>query len=139
MAGSKTQRNDGDVAAFIASIDDEARRADAASVCELLTEVTGERPAMFGAGIVGFGTHRYRNGSGKEVEWFTIGFAPRKAGLSLYLMDGYDAHGELLGRLGRHRIGKSCMNVRRLDDLDRAVLRRLLVDSVAATRATSLP
>ncbi len=131
----KTQRNDRDVEAFLAEIPDERRRADARTVCALMAELSGEPPAMWGGSLVGFGSYSYTYASGQSGEWFAVGFAPRKQALTLYLMDGFGAYEALLARLGPHRTGKSCLLVKRLDDVDEDVLRELIAQSLASTRS----
>jgi hypothetical protein len=138
MAEIKTKPNDGDVDAFLASVPDERRRADAVVVNALMAEVTGERPQLWGTNIVGFGRHRYLNGSGQGTEWFPIGYSPRKAQLVVYSMAGFERFEDVLGRLGPHSLGKACLYLRRLDKVDTAVLRELLVASVAHLRTTDL-
>ena len=139
MAGLKTTRHDGDVKAFLHGVEDAGRRHDALEVCALMQDVTGEEPEMWGSSIVGFGTNRYRNGSGKLVEWPVVGFSPRKQSLTLYLMDGFEGRDDLLGRLGRHSTGKACLYVKRLADVDEGVLRELITASVDHVRRTSEP
>jgi hypothetical protein len=134
MAEPKTKRNDGDVATFLASVPDPGRRADAEAVCELMAEVTGEPPTMWGAAIVGFGSKHYRYASGREGDWPVVGLSPRKQSLTLYLMDGFDHHGDLLDQLGKHSLGKSCLYIKRLSDVDVSVLRRLVEASVQASQ-----
>jgi len=138
VATIKTQRNDGDVDAFLATVGDDTRREDARAVCDLMAEVTGDPPEMWGDAIVGFGDRRYRNGTGKVAEWFVVGFSPRKLNLTLYIMDGFEQYDDLLGALGKHTTGKSCLYVKRLADVDLQVLKRLVETSVAHVRATSL-
>jgi hypothetical protein len=138
MAELKTQRNDGDVRAFLDSVPDETRRADAVAVCALMEEITGEAPVMWGSSIVGFGTYRYVSGAGKETEWFVVGFSPRKQNLTLYLMDGFGEYGSLLARLGKHSTGKACLYLKRLSDADPEVLRTLLERSVEHVRKRDL-
>jgi len=135
----KTQRNDGDVAAFLAAVADPQRRADAQAVCSLLTDVTGEQPEMWGTSIIGFGALRMRYADGRTAEWPVLGLSPRKQNLTLYLMDGFDHHGEQLSRLGPHRLGKGCLYLKRLDDVDQQVLRELLAASLEASRANEPP
>ena len=134
VAELKTQRNDGDVEAFLADIPDERRRADARAVCALMTELSGEPPALWGSSLVGFGSYAYTYASGQSGEWFAVGFAPRKQALTLYLMDGFGDYEELLARLGPHKTGKSCLHVKRLDDVDEDVLRELISRSLAHVR-----
>ncbi len=131
MAELKTKRTDDDVAAFIASIEDDTKRADSEQLVELLSTVTGEPAAMWGKSIVGFGSYHYVYESGREGDWFTIGFSPRKQSLTLYVMSGFADYGHLLERLGKHTTGKSCLYVKRLEDIDMDVLTELATKSVA--------
>src|SRR5215207_7274020 len=130
MAENKTTRTEGSVEDYFASVP-EPRQSDAREVNALLTEVTGLEPALWGPSIVGFGRRRLVYESGRELDWFEIGFAPRKASTTLYLAEGFDGYDELLGRLGKHTTGKSCLYIKRLDDVDRDVLRELATRSVA--------
>ena len=139
MAEPKTTRTDASVEAFLDAVPDERRRADARTVCALLTEVTGEQPAMWGEAIVGFGEQRLRYASGRELDWPVIGFSPRKGSTTLYLTDGFDGYESLLARLGRHKTGKSCLHLTSLAAVDGEVLRELLTRSVAhVTRGDSV-
>ena len=135
MSDLKTRKNDASVDAYIAAIDDERKRADAREVLELMREVTGEEPAMWGTGIVGFGSYHYVYESGREGDWPLTGFAARKTALTLYIMSGFEGEQELMERLGKHKTGKSCLYVKRLDDVDRDVLRELVARSVERKRA----
>lgn len=132
MAELKTKENDADVGAFLAAIEDGARRADCEILRGLMEEVTGEAPRMWGPTIVGFSHYHYTYASGREGDWMRIGFSPRKRDLTLYLMDGYEHRGAILGRLGKHKIGTSCLYLKRLSDVDMDVLRELVTDSIAA-------
>ncbi len=126
MANLKTARSDDSVQAFLASVEDEGKRADCLALVELMKEITGEPPAMWGSSIVGFGQYHYRYASGREGDWFKVGFAPRKQNLTLYLMSGFGEYDSLLGRLGQHSTGKACLYVKRLEDVDRSVLEELV-------------
>ncbi|MEE6272896.1 DUF1801 domain-containing protein [Georgenia wangjunii] len=134
MAEMRTRRTEQDVAGFLASVADPRRRADAERVCALMSEVTGDTPAMWGSGIVGFGRRHLVYATGRELDWFDIGFSPRKAATTLYLTDGFDAYADVLARLGPHTTGKGCLYVKRLEDLDPDALRELLAAAVAAAR-----
>jgi hypothetical protein len=136
MAEPKTVRTDASVDEFLAAITDERRRRDAVAVRDLMASVTGEPGAMWGAGIVGFGNRALRYASGRTLDWFSVGFSPRKQAITLYLTDGFDEHEEALTRLGPHSIGKSCLYVKRLDNVDKAVLTGLIE---AAVRAHTAP
>jgi hypothetical protein len=135
VAELKTQRNDGDVEAFLAAIPDERRRADARAVCALMSELSGEPPVLWGSSLVGFGSYAYTYASGRSGEWFAVGFAPRKQALTLYLMDGFGDYDALLARLGPHKTGKSCLHIKRLDEVDEDVLRELIARSLAHVRS----
>jgi Domain of unknown function (DU1801) len=126
MAEPKTTRGDRSVTEFLSAVADPRRRADAEAACALMTEATGTEPAMWGTSIVGFGTYHYKYASGREGDWPAVGLSPRKQALTIYLSAGFDAYEELLGRLGPHSTGKSCLYVKRLADVDQGVLRELV-------------
>jgi hypothetical protein len=130
MAELKTKENDASVEQFLSSVDNDQRRQDAFVVLELMKDVTGEEPRMWGDSIVGFGRYHYRGASGREGDWFVTGFSPRKQNLTLYIMSGFDAYENLLGKLGKYSTGKSCLYVKRLSDVDRDALRELVRQSV---------
>ena len=130
MAELKTQANDGDVDAFLAGVEDPARRADALAVCTLLADVTGEPAVMWGSAIVGFGHRTMHYADGRELDWLVIGFSPRKANTTIYLSGGIESYGDLLARLGKHSRGKGCLSLKRLRDVDLDVLRAVLERSV---------
>ncbi len=121
----------GDVIAFIDRVENDGRREDSRRLLELMREVTGEEPQLWSGSMVGFGTYHYRYASGREGEYFKVGFAPRKANLTIYLMSGFDGHDDLLARLGPHTTGKSCLYVKRLDDIDTKTLTELVQRSMA--------
>jgi hypothetical protein len=130
MARPKTKPTDQPVADFIAAVENPRRRGDAEVVQAMLAEVSGEQPVMWGPTIVGYG--RY---TGPTGDWPVIGFSPRKTQLVVYLMPGYEAQAEFMTALGRHKTGRSCLYINKLDDIDLEVLRRLAEWSVAAVRA----
>lgn len=131
MAENKTQPTTASVAAFLDAIEPEARRADAKTVAAMMARLSGEPPVMWGSAIIGFGRYRYAYESGRTGEYLRIGFSPRKSGLVLYLMDGFAARGDLLARLGRHSTSVSCLNLKKLADVDFAVLEELIAASLA--------
>lgn len=137
MAKLKTKKGDADVAGFLTSIPDERRRSDAQAVDALLREVTGHEPAMWGESIVGYGSRHLRYDSGREVDWFEVGFSPRKAATTLYVVDSTEAYADELARLGKHTTGKGCLYVKRLTDVDLGVLRDLVTRSLADMRSRS--
>lgn len=130
MAELKTQPNDMSVEEFLNGVADERKRLDCFTLLEMMKAVTGQEPRMWGDSIVGFGTYHYQYASGREGDWFVTGFSPRKQNLTLYIMAGFDRYDELLQQLGKHTTGKSCLYVKRLGDVDLAVLRELVQLSV---------
>lgn len=129
---ARTRPTDLSPADFITAVPHATRRADAQSVLALLSDVTGEPAVMWGPSIVGFGTYR-----GPTGDWPLIGFSPRKAETVIYLTPAFDGKAALLARLGPHRDGVSCLYLKRLADIDMAVLRELCERSVEAVRRTS--
>lgn len=130
MAELKTQQNDGDVDAFLESLDNDKRRRDAFTVKEIMTRLSGDEPRMWGSSIVGFGEYTYTSGSGKPSTWMKIGFSPRKQSLTLYIMDGFDNYDALLGELGPHSTGKACLYIKDLEKVDTKVLETLITRSL---------
>lgn len=137
MAELKTKRNDASVEAFLNGIADERKRQDAFAVLHLMGEVTGEAPTMWGESIVGFGSYHYKYASGREADWMLTGFSPRKQNLTVYIMAGFAQYDALLARLGKHSTGSSCLYIKKLQDIDLAVLRELVSQSVAHMKATN--
>ena len=134
MAELKTKQNDTSVESFLAGVDDPRRREDARVVAAMMAEVTGEPAKMWGGSMIGFGNYHYVYESGREGDWFLTGLSPRKQALTLYIMAGFAGYEDLMARLGRYKIGKSCLYVKRLDDIDPNVLRELVTRSVAHMR-----
>lgn len=126
MAELKTQPTNQDVVAFLNAIPDEAKRRDCFILLDLMQEITGAQPVMWGDAIIGFGRYHYRYASGREGEWPPVGFSPRKQNLTLYFMTGFDQYEALLAKLGKHSIGKSCLYIKRLDDMDLPTLQELV-------------
>lgn len=122
----KTQPTPSSPDEFLAAVGDERRRTDALAVAALMREVSGAEPVMWGSSIVGFGRQPYTTADGKEHDWFAIGLAPRKQALTLYGLTYDDSNTDLLDRLGPHTTGKGCLYVKRLSDVDDAVLRALV-------------
>lgn len=125
MAENKTRPTKESVAQFLNAIDDEQKRRDAKKIDKLFREITGEKPTMWGPSIIGYGTYHYKYASGREGDFMRLGFSPRKQNLTLYIMPGFKKYDALLGRLGKHSTGKSCLYVKRLDQIDFDVLREL--------------
>lgn len=99
-------------------------------ILDLMRDVTGVEPIMWGDSIIGFGTYHYKYTSGREADWFLTGFSPRKQSLTLYIMSGFSEYDQLLSKLGKHSTGKSCLYIKKLEDIDMDVLRDLILLSV---------
>ena len=130
MAELKTKPNAASVSDFINSIDDEQRRKDCQTVASIMKRATKAEPQMWGTSIIGFGQQHYKYESGREGDWFIAGFSPRKQDLTLYIVNGVERYPALLKKLGKHKIGRSCLYLKRLSDVDVDVLRELVERSV---------
>ena len=126
MPELKTKPTDESVAGYLAGIEPERTRLEALRLRDMMRDVTGEEPVMWGPSIVGFGLMHYTYASGREGDWMRVGFSPRKAALSLYGLKGGPDAADLLSRLGPHTTGAGCVYVKKLDDVDEAVLRELI-------------
>ena len=135
MAQNQTQPTKVSVAAFIDALTDETRKADAKVLVKLMQSATGEKPAMWGPSIIGFGSRHYKYESGREGDTPIVGFSPRKAATVLYSTIGFSGSDAFLARLGKHSTGKGCLYIKKLADVDQKVLAEMVVKSVAATRA----
>ncbi len=131
MTELKTKPTSASVTTFLNGVEDEGKRRDCRELVQLMTAVTGKKPKMWGTSIVGFGSYHYSYGSGRQGDWPVTGFSPRKQSISIYIMLGFSRYGSLMNKLGKHKIGKSCLYLKKLDDIDRDVLRRLVAKSVA--------
>lgn len=135
MSGNKTQPTDVDPRSYVAAIEHPGRRADAEVLLDLFGRVTGWQPRMWGPTIIGYGSYRYRYDSGREGESAATGFSPRKAQLVLYVVPGYDDLGDELATLGKHKIGRSCLYVNRLADVDLTTLARIVEQGLTTLRS----
>ncbi|MBE0564507.1 MAG: DUF1801 domain-containing protein [Krumholzibacteria bacterium] len=134
MYEAKTKPTTASVTAYLNAIEDEPRRRDCKSLAALMRKVTGCRPRMWGESIVGFGSYHYKYASGHEGDSCVLGFSSRKADITVYLVPGFGGAEPLLAKLGKHRKGKGCLYLKRLEGVDLAVLEQLLVRSVEETR-----
>lgn len=126
MAENKTQVTGASVDEFLAAVEHPVRHRDGLRLLEMMKEITGEEPEMWGPTIVGFGQYHYRYGSGREGDAAAVGFSPRKSSLSLYGLTYGPEAAELLARLGKHKTGAGCLYVNKLEDVDEAVLAELI-------------
>lgn len=127
---NKTVENDGSVADFINSIEPDQKRADSNEVLQMMKDITGLEPKMWGTSMVGFGSYHYKYASGREGDYFLTGFSPRKQALTVYIMPGFSSHEKLMSKLGKYKTGKSCLYIKKLDDIDREGLRELIKLSI---------
>ena len=127
MAELKTKVNNKSVVDFLNSIDKEQKREDCFKILQLMQNIVKEQPKMWGDSIIGFGSYHYKYASGREGDWFKIGFAPRKQNISLYLMMyGFDKAEHILKKLGKYKTGKGCLYISKLSDIDFDVLKELI-------------
>ena len=130
LAKVKTTENSSSVEDFINEVKDEQKRNDSFHLLQLMTKISKEKPKMWGSSIIGFGKLIYKSPtSGREVEWFKIGFSPRKANLTIYLMN-LQIHAASLKKLGKHKPGGGCLYINKLDDVDLKVLEEMFVATV---------
>jgi len=134
MADIKTQPTTLSVAAFIDSLTDPARRADANALVKLMRSAAGEAPKMWGPSIIGFGSYHYKYDSGREGDMPIVAFSPRKAATVLYSLTGSSASAALLPKLGKHTTGKGCLYIKKLADVDQAVLQALVANAIRERR-----
>lgn len=126
----KTAKNKASVNEFIASVPSEQRRRDAKVLLKLFKEATGKPAVMWGPSIIGFGEYTYHRKNGDEGVYCATGFSPRSASLSLYIMPGYQNYGDFLQRLGKHKLGKGCLYINKLEDIDLEVLTKLIAQGL---------
>ncbi len=131
LAQIKTKQTDSSVADFIASVADEQKRRDSLVLLKLMEKASKQKPKMWGASMIGFGNMVYKSpATGREVEWFRIGFSPRKANLSLHLTIDIKAHAEALEKLGKHKTGAGCLYINKLEDVDMKVLEAMIKEAL---------
>ena len=130
MAELKTKKSESNVDDFLRGVADEIKRNDCFTVLEMMARITGRPAKIYGTSMVGFGSYKYTYASGHSGQWFLSGFAPRKQNLVIYIMSGFSNEAELMARLGKHKTGKSCLYLKKLADIDLAVLEDLIRNSV---------
>ncbi len=131
MAQMKTKPTEVKVSTFLEDIDHAGRREDAAVILEMMERLSGYEPQMWGPSIIGFGSYHYKYDSGREGDMCRIGFSPRKSSLVLYIIPGFSKVEGLLNRLGKHKLGKSCLYIGRLSSVDMVVLEEIIVQALA--------
>lgn len=130
MAELKTQKNDASVEGFVNSIDDDSKRLDSLKLLEIFDECTGEKPAMWGKSMVGYGSYHYKSErSSQEGDWMMTGFSPRKQNLTIYIIPGFSKYQNELAKLGKHKTSVSCLYIKRLSDINLEILKKIISDS----------
>ena len=130
MAELKTKSSNESVTEFLDNLGDSKRKEDCKIIMEVMENVTGEKPRMWGSSIVGFGTYHYKYPSGHEGDWFKTGFSPRKQNLTLYIMSGFEEYDNLMSKLGKYKNGKSCIYIKQIEDIDLEILKQLIAESI---------
>ncbi|MBT5017541.1 DUF1801 domain-containing protein [Planctomicrobium sp.] len=138
MAENKTQPTDASVEEFLAVIEDDQVREDCLALIDIMQAITKSPPVMWGSSIIGFGTHHYKYASGREGDTPLTGFSPRKKNISLYVMDCLDAKTDLLEKLGKVKHGKSCIYVKRLEDIHLPTLKKMIRQSVKELKSSGM-
>lgn len=135
MSKNKTQPIQISVEEFLQGIAPESKQNDCRTICSIMEHITGEPPIMWGQ-MVGFGTYHYKYESGREGDWFIVGFAARKSNITLYIMTGFERYAELMAQLGKVKTGNSCLHINSLNDVNRDVLKSLIQESVNHIKIT---
>ena len=135
MAELKTKPTAKSVQDYLDSIEDPVRQADCRTISLMMEELTGSKPRMWGDSIVGFGDYHYKYASGREGDWFLAGFSSRKQSLTLYVMGYLERFTDILADLGKYKHGKGCLYIKKLDDVDQEVLKRLIQTSIERLKA----
>lgn len=130
MAENKTKANAKSVPKFLKQIEDPKKRADSLLIVELMEKLSGSLPKMWGDSIVGFGDYHYKYASGREGDWFQVGFSPRKQNLTIYIMGYLEFYSDILEGLGKYKHGKGCLYIKKLEDIDMDVLEKLISTSI---------
>jgi len=134
MAENKTQQTKASVAAFLNAIDNKQKRSDCKKIAAMMRKATGSRARMWGTAIVGYGNYHYEYASGCEGDWVLVGFSPRKQNLVVYIMPGFKDFSVLMKKLGKYKTGKSCLYIKKLEDVDEGILEKLIDRSVKVMR-----
>ena len=130
MTELKTKPNEQSVEDFLKKVENPSKRNDSFEILKIMKEVTQQKPVMWGNSIVGFGSYHYKYASGREGDWPLTGFSPRKQNLTIYIMPGFEKYDDLLKNLGKFKTGKSCLYIKKLQDIDIDKLRELIIESV---------
>jgi Domain of unknown function (DU1801) len=135
QANNKTIANKASVADFVRSIDDKQKRADCKAIMKVMAAASGKRATMWGANIIGYGQYHYKYESGREGDFMRVGLSPRTNNISIYIIPGFGKYQSLLEKLGKYKTGKSCLYIKRLDDVNIKVLQKIIEDSLRVMKA----
>lgn len=130
MAELKTQKTNASVDKFLASVKDKQQKEDSITILEMLKKASKSEPKMWGSAIIGLKNRKLKYESGRELDWFTIGFSPRKQNIALYLPGGHEAVADIIEKLGKYKTGKGCLYINKLADIDPKVLQKVFNESV---------
>jgi hypothetical protein len=134
MVELKTKPTDESVEEFLNTVDHPRKKADSFELLKIMKEVTQEEAIMWGTSIIGFGSYHYKYASGREGNWFIVGFSPRKRSLTVYLTLRLEEINDLLGKLGKHRVGKGCLYINKLSDIDTNILKKIIKKTIEKKR-----
>ena len=137
MSENKTKPTDVDINEFLNKIENPAQKEDTLKIINMMKEITGEDPKLWGESIIGFGEYRYKYASGREGDWFLTGVSPRKNNTTLYLSYGFENHSDLMGELGKYKTGKACLYIKKLEDINEAALKKLISRSAEEVKKRS--
>ena len=138
MSYLQTKENDSDVIAYVNAIENPVKKEDCLKLIEMLETISGYKAKMWGKRIIGLGSYTYKTKAGKEGEWFLIGFSPTKANISLHLMFGLEDEADLLSKLGKHKIGKGCLYLKTLSDVDESILKTIMKNTYSRMKKVML-
>jgi hypothetical protein len=126
---NKTTENDNSIEVFLQSITDIKRKEDALKTFAMMNDLLPEQAKMWGGSIIGFGSYHYKYESGREGDFLKVGFSPRKTSLTVYIVAGFERYEELMNKLGKYKTGKSCLYIKKLEDVDEEILKSLIKES----------
>lgn len=130
----KTKKTEVSVEEFLDAVADEKQRADSYAIIEMMQNITKQKPKMWGPSIIGFGSYHYKYDSGHEGDMCIAGFSPRKQNTTVYIISGFERYNELIKKLGKFKMGKSCLYIKKLEDIDKNVLEQLIKESIKYTK-----
>lgn len=134
MAENKTQATKNSIEAFLNKVENEQKRKDAFTLLDFFKRITKEEAVLWGPSLIGYGTYHYKYESGREGDFFVTGFSPRKTAISIYILSGFSKQDALMAKLGKFKTGKSCLYIKKLEDINLEVLEKLILESIRFVR-----